>query len=469
MKIKFLIAILAVVIIGCTSQDKNQNQTAAKEKVYYCPMHPEVTSNKPSICPICNMDLVLKGDNDAGGDVANIVKLSEGKQILANVKTIKIIREKLSREIKSFGYIDFAEPNKRSITARFNGRIEKLYINKTGDQVKAGSPLFDIYSPDLVQAQNEFLISQKSPSRFLASQNEKKLLLLGFTKEQIDDLSRTSEIKTIFTYHSPFAGTVMEKKIQEGTYVNEGMSLYEIADLSTLWNISEVFTDDLSYIKKGMQLKITTQSYNNQTFIGVVDFIYPVADQQNKTVKIRTIVNNSGNKLKPNLFTEAVFKSDLGSALSVPAEAVIITGQKFIVWVKKSEKAFELREIKVGAKAGNKYQVLSGLNEGDEIAATGGYLIDSENQLKGGNLKPASNSSAAASTSQLVTPDSKKIWNTICPVMGNPVDPKSPTVEYKGRIIGFCCGGCDDKFKAEPEKYLKNLNKEGNKFIGKLN
>jgi membrane fusion protein, copper/silver efflux system len=468
MKRIYLIAMALVLIIGCTAKQDNQTATNQKAKVYYCPMHPEVTSDKPgSICPICHMDLVLKGDDDVKSNTANLIKLSEGKQILANVKTISLIKEKIVKEINSFGYIDFAEPGKRSITARFNGRIERLYINKAGDAVKPGTPLFEVYSPDLVQAQNEFLLSQNNKTNStLSSLSEKKLLLLGFTKEQIDDLIKSKEVKMTFTYYSPFTGTVIEKKIQEGSYINEGTALYEIADLSTVWNISEVFVDDLSYIKKGMQVRINIQSNTNQTYNGTVDYIYPVAEQQNKTVKVRTIINNSSNSLKPNLFTNANFKIDLGTALTVPAEAIIFTGLKNIVWVKKSANEFELREIKLGAKTGNKYQVLAGLNEGDEIALTGGYLIDSENQLKSGNAKTSSNNNASAKT--LLTPDNKKIWNTICPVMGNPVDPKSPTVEYKGKLIGFCCGGCDDTFKGNPEKYLKNLNNDGNKFIGKL-
>lgn len=468
MKEKILIAMVLVLIIaGCTAKQEDKTATNQKAKVYYCPMHPEVTSDKAgSICPICNMDLVLRGD-DVASESANLIKLSEGKQILANVKTVSLTKEKGIKEINSFGYIDFAEPGKRTITARFNGRIEKLYVNKAGDAVKPGTPLFEVYSPDLVQAQNEFLLSQNNKSNSsLSALSEKKLLLLGFTKEQIDELLKSKEVKVTFTYHSPFNGTVIEKKIQEGSYINEGAALYEIADLSTVWNISEVSVEDLGFIRKGMQVKITTQSGINQVFNGVVDYIYPVAEQQNKTVKVRTIVNNNTGKLKPNFFTSANFKIDLGSAITIPAEAVIITGMRNIVWVKTAMNEFKMREVKLGAKIGSKYQVLAGLNEGEEIAVTGGYLIDSENQLKSGDLTPSAGSGSTAKT--LLTPDNKKIWNTICPVMGNPVDPKSPTVEYKGKIIGFCCGGCDDTFKKDPEKYLKNLNNDGTKFTGKL-
>jgi len=394
MKIKILVLILALFIAGCSSKEHDHSETAGAKKTYYCPMHPEVTSDKPSVCPICQMDLVLKTDDNATTDLPNTIKLSEGKQVLANVKTLKVAKDKLTKEIKSFGYVDFAEPNKRSITARFNGRIEKLFINKTGDIVAAGAPLFEIYSPDLIQAQNECLIMLKnSTSKEFSQPIAKRLELLGFTKAQIDELAKSGEVKPTFTYHSPFSGTVLEKKIQEGTYVNEGAPLYEIADLTTVWNVSEVFSEDVSFINKGMQVKITSQAFPNQTFTGTVDFIYPVVDQQNKTVKVRVSVNNSSGKLKPNLYTESYFSINLGSSISVPADAIIMTGTKNIVWVKKSMNEFELREIKLGAKSGNKYQVLSGLSEGEEIAASGGYLIDSENQLKG-NINAAGHSHA---------------------------------------------------------------------------
>lgn len=462
---KKILALLLLVFItaGCSSDEHNHTAGDEAKKTYYCPMHPEVTSDKPSVCPICQMDLVLKGDENAAME-SNLVKLSEGKQVLANVRTIKVSKERVTRTIKSFGVIDFAEPNKKSITARFSGRIEKLIINKTGDFVNAGTPLFEIYSPDLVQAQNEFLIARSSGgSKPLVLQTEKKLQLLGFTKEQINELTSTGEVKTLFTYHSPFNGTVIEKKIQEGSYVNEGSALYEIADLSVVWNISEVYAEDLSYIKKGARGKINTQAFSNQDFYGTVEFIYPIADQQNRTVKVRSVINNNGMKLRPNLYTETLFSTEIGSYITLPAEAIIMSGKRNIVWVKRTGNEFVLREITIGTKTDGKYQIISGLEEGEEVAITGGYLIDSENQLKSGVDHSAHNHPGSANS---VSSNNKTIWNTVCPVMGNPVDPKAPTIEYKGKIIGFCCDGCDDQFKANPEKFIKNLNSDGSKFIG---
>lgn len=463
---KKIIALLLLVFItaGCSSNEHDHSAGGEAKKTYYCPMHPEVTSDKPSVCPICQMDLVIKGDENAVME-SDLIKLSDGKQILANVKTYKAAKENVTKSIKSFGIIDFAEPNKKSITARFSGRIEKLFVNKTGDFVNTGTPLFEIYSPDLVQAQNEFLIARSSGgSKSLASQSEKKLILLGFTNEQIRDLASTGEVKTLFTYHSPFNGTVIEKKIQEGSYVNEGSALYEIADLSVVWNISEVYAEDLSYIKKGSRVKITSPAFPTQKFDGTVDFVYPVADQQNRTVKVRSVIINSGMKLRPNLYTETSFNTGLGSFLTIPAEAIIMTGRRNIVWVKISANEFKLREVTLGAKTEGKYQILSGLEEGEEVAMTGGYLIDSENQLKGG-VDHSSHNMTGAGTA--LTAGEKQIWNKICPVMGNPVDPKAPSIEYKGKLIGFCCAGCDDQFKADPEKYIKNLNSDGTKFITK--
>ncbi|HEX2983661.1 MAG TPA: efflux RND transporter periplasmic adaptor subunit [Ignavibacteriales bacterium] len=404
-RIKFIIIILLSIIsvfgyAGCSGEDHeghDQTRQAAKADLYYCPMHPEVTSDKPGVCPICHMDLVKRTDTGASSQsMGNTIMLSDQDITLANISTIKVGKKKLSGTVKTFGYLDFAEPNRKTISSRFSGRIEKLFANQTGEYVKAGSPLFEIYSPDISQAQNDYLIAYRNnknnsnqTSAMMLNSSRKKLELLGITGKQVKELEQTGEVQLTITYYSPYSGTVLEKKINEGAYVNEGTALYEIADLSVLWNITEAYISDLSYIKVGDNAEMTMQAYPGEVFKGRITFIYPVANSESRTVKVRSEFVNKGNKLKPQMFTETSFSRSAAEGIVVPDEAVIITGERNVVWVRVGGNSFSPRNVQLGAKFGSEYQVLSGLKAGEEIAATGAYLLDSESQLKGGGQTPA--------------------------------------------------------------------------------
>jgi len=238
----------------------------------------------------------------------------------------------------------------------------------------------------LVQAQNEFLLALKSEKNnsSLLNSARKKLRIFGLTNEQIKELETSKEVKLTIAYHSPSAGTVIEKKVQEGMYINEGMALFDVADLTTLWNIAEIYENDLNVVNLGSKVRITFQSYPGEVFEGRVSFIYPVLNSQTRTVKVRSEFSNSKGKLRPQMFGEAVFEHSFGNGLIVPSDAVLFMGKRNVVWLKVGEGTFEPREVTVGMKIGNNYQIISGINEGDEVAKTGGYLIDSESQLKSG-------------------------------------------------------------------------------------
>jgi Cu(I)/Ag(I) efflux system membrane fusion protein len=424
----FVTALTAILLClpGCSKEngkvqvsEKTENH---KKEYYTCTMHPQVISDKPGVCPICGMELVKKvveeSDQSSGTDqkdMEGMVSLSGRKLVLANVSIVKIGKELLTKEISSYSYLDFAEQNRMTISARFNGRIEKLFVNKTGDYVKKGQPLFEVYSPDLVQAQNDYLIALKGAAQgtnynntssvaslntsvtsggdnILLKSSRKRLELLGLTDNQIHNLETTGDIKLTLTYYSPYSGTVIDKKVQEGMYVNEGATIYEIADLSTLWNIAEVYESDLAAVKQGSSVKLHLKAYPGEEFEGRVTFIYPVVDQQTRTVKIRSEFANRNNRLKPQMYGETIFSSSSGQGMLIPADAIIFTGKRSVVWVKTvnpvnnkgtgTGSMFEAREIRTGGKYGDKYEAMSGLNEGDEVAATGGFLIDSESQLK---------------------------------------------------------------------------------------
>lgn len=489
-----LIAI-ALVFSGCSKSEENgkHENTVVKQKDYWtCTMHPQVRSDRPGACPICNMDLIKKVEDAeeqpaTDEEMANMITLSGNKQVLANISTVIVKKENLQEQVAAYSYLDFVENNRKTISARFNGRIEKLFVDKTGDYIKKGQPLFEIYSPDLVQAQNDYLIAlnNSSNSNSLLKAAKKKLEIFGLTTDQIQTLEKTREINITLTYYSPISGTVIEKKVQEGDYVNEGTVIYNVAELSTLWNIAEVYESNLANIKVGSSVKLRLRAYPGEEFNGRVTFIYPVINPQTRTVKVRSEFSNYGGKLKPQMYGETVFNSYGGQGLLVPADAVIIAGKRTVVWVKAGDGMFEAREVKLGNRYNNKYHIISGLNEGDEIAATGGFLIDSESQLKSGmpsghqhdesdsrkdqKEKPKSEpyeENSHKGHSEIINDNSWKIFNSVCPVLGEPVSKKAPTVKYNEKIIGFCCKGCDKKFAADPEKYMKNLSVDGKKFIG---
>jgi Cu(I)/Ag(I) efflux system membrane fusion protein len=392
---KFLLIpliVISLLIAGCSRSEENGKHEDVKQDDYWtCSMHPQVRMDSPGVCPICNMDLIKKiadekPETSSEADMTNMVTLSGNKQVLANVSTIVVKKENLQEQLTAYSYLDFVENNRKTISARFNGRIEKLFVDKTGDYIKKGQPLFEIYSPDLVQAQNEYLIAlnNSSNSTSLLKASKKKLEIFGLTSEQIHVLEKTKEINLALTYYSPISGTVIEKKVQEGVYVNEGTTIYDVAELSTLWNIAEVYENNLNAVKVGSPVKLHLRAYPGEEFNGRVTFIYPVINSQTRTVKVRSEFSSLGGRLKPQMYGETIFNRAGGQGLLVPSDAVIIAGKRAVVWAKAGDGMFEARSVTIGNRIGDKYHIVSGLNEGDEIASTGGFLIDSESQLKTG-------------------------------------------------------------------------------------
>lgn len=390
-----IITIISIFLLSCTKDSKesehagNLQQQEAKE-IYTCPMHPSVVSDRPGACPVCGMALVKKTKmQDASEEeIKNLqeVSLSASQRIIANVSTTAVTRRDINKEISAVGVVDFAEPLQTTVTAQFRGRIEKLYVNFTGELVKQGQPLFDLYSPDLVSAQQEFIIALnavgENQSLLLQASKDKLRIHFGMTEKQITLIEETKRTQSIMTYFSPISGTVLAKEIQEGQYVDEGMSLYKLADLSKVWIYLDVYEKDIRFILMNHPVQITTEVYPNEKFKGKVTFIDPVLNNETRTVKVRTDFDNINGKLKPQMYVKAQIHVPSSSALVVPTTAVLYTGKRTLVWIEVKENTFEPREVELGISSGSFIEVLSGLEGNETVVTSGGYLLESESQLQ---------------------------------------------------------------------------------------
>ena len=384
-------------------KDDGHQQEAEGKVQYTCPMHPFIIKDQPGTCPICNMTLVKKVEGTQATDeerkALGQVALSPTQMVIANVATVPAKMEPLSREITGVGIVQFDQTRQARVTAWVAGRIDRLHVNTVGSWVSKTKPVAELYSPDLVAAQQEYLLALKSRDRLkdssissisqggesLLASARQRLLLLGVKQHQITALEKGTEPEIRLPIYTPQPGVVIEKFVVEGQYVNVGDPLFNVADLSRVWVEVEVYENELAGVKVGQPVEVVSQSYPGKVFKGKVAFIYPFLDPKTRTVKVRVELANPNMMLKPDMFVSAKVKSSVGTVLTVPVGAVIDTGQRQVVWVETKPGTFEPRNVQVGIRSTDTVQILSGLHEGEKVAASGGYLIDSEAQLRGGS------------------------------------------------------------------------------------
>lgn len=372
------------------AEKTDENPAPKKKTMYRSTMNPGEISDKPGKDSM-GMDMV-PFEVEEGGTVTEVggriqVKISPQRQQLIGIKTALVTSQSIHKLIKAVGRVDYAEPNISIVTLKFDGWVERLFVNSTGRAVRKGEALFDIYSPDLVAAQQEYLIALKAgatlggASSILKSARE-KLRLWDIPDREVEELGRTGEFKKTVTVYSPGSGIVIEKNVVQGQKIMSGESLYKIADLSRVWILGEVYEYELPFIKTGQDAKISLSYYPGESFAGKITYIYPYLKPETRTNQVRIEVANPGLKLKPEMFANLEIQVDYGTKLTVPADAVLDAGDTKIVFVAMGDGYFEPREVKLGVRGQDVYEVLGGVSEGENVVTSATFLIDSESSLK---------------------------------------------------------------------------------------
>ncbi|PKP35643.1 MAG: efflux RND transporter periplasmic adaptor subunit [Bacteroidetes bacterium HGW-Bacteroidetes-17] len=371
-------------------ESTHQHIDESINQIWTCAMHPQIRMDKPGACPICGMDLIpLKNSNVEIDDQA--IEMSESAMKLAEVQTSIVSRGQASKEVLLYGKIQIDERLKQSQTAHVPGRIEKLLINVTGEQVKKGQLIARIYSPELVTAQKELIeaLSLKDKYPALIEAAREKLRNWKLSKDQISELEKSGIVSSTFEIFANTSGIVVSRKVNEGDYINIGAVLFDVADLSKVWGIFDAYESDLNWISPNQNVEFTSQVIPGKTFTGKITFIDPIINATTRTAGIRIEMNNSEMLLKPEMFINGIIHSTLkGNAdqLTIPQTAVLWTGTRSVVYVKIPETehaSFKLREITLGAAMKDTYVVLEGLAEGEEIVTNGTFSVDAAAQLAG--------------------------------------------------------------------------------------
>jgi Cu(I)/Ag(I) efflux system membrane fusion protein len=403
---KLLCAIVVALLVlppsACRDSERPAETGAEKAAdVYTCPMHPSVVSDKPGSCPICGMALVKRAPADpaaAADPSLTAISLSPEQRVTGNVRTMQVSLETHTGEIVTSGRVTFDERRIAQVTAYTAGRIERMFVNFTGDTVRRGQAVGSIYSPEIYATQQEYLLalanrermrrtgfsSARSASEDLVESTRRRLALSGMTAAQIGQLEQTGKPILATNVVSPVSGVVTKKLVLEQQYVAQGQPLLELADLAQVWVEADVYEQQLPDVQVGHRVEITSQAVPGRTFEGRVSFIVPILAGATRTARVRIDLPNPGLLLKPDMYVQVrLIGAPAPPHIMVPASAVIDRGQRQFVWVETAPGTYEPREVRTGGRHGDNIVIAAGIQAGDAVVVEGGFLLDSEAQLRG--------------------------------------------------------------------------------------
>jgi RND family efflux transporter MFP subunit len=357
--------------------------TVTDTRQYSCGMHPEIVSDEPGICPICNMKLTPKRD---GGTAAGTVRIDPAARQNMGLVTTAVTYQNLTRSVRTSGEVSVPDPNVHSVTLKVDGWVERLFVAEEGERVFEGQPLLEIYSPHLVTAQKELVIALNSENNAsmdrLAKAARSRLQNWDISDDQLERLVESGEVKRRLIVRSPADGFVRSKSVAEGDRVSSRSVLYEIADISDVWIMANVYEQDLPYLALRQPATVALPSLPGRVFEGRVSYISPLLDNQGQ-VEIRLTLNNADFALKPGMYADVILESTLeGDRLVIPRAAVINSGVRQLVYVAGENESYEPRPVVTGAVGKNDLiEVVNGLSLGEAVVTSGQFLLDSETRL----------------------------------------------------------------------------------------
>ena len=374
--------------INAVPDNEDQKQDERKIKYWVAPMDPNFISDRPGKSPM-GMDLVPVYEDKSGGSESVIIIDPTVVQNTGIMTTPVEIRS-IFKEIRTIGLVDYDETRYTHIHSKVKGWIEHLYVNFTGQRVKKNQALLDIYSPELVSTQEEYLSALSSlttssvGSEALLRSTRDRLSNWDITSEQIDKLERTGKVSKVMTLYSPFNGIVVEKKALAGMSVVEGMNLYAIADLSKVWVYADIYEFELPWLEEQQEAEMTLTYIPGKKFKGKVAYIYPYLDSKTRTIKVRLEFDNENGELKPGMYANIVIKAaERKNSIVIPKESVIHSGERDIVFISYGKGKFEPREVTLGVSGeGGYYEVLDGLTGNEMVVTSGQFMLDSESSLR---------------------------------------------------------------------------------------
>lgn len=381
--------------------------TSAPERVWSCSMHPQIRQNEPGMCPICGMDLIVLEEGAGSGEQSDVrVTLTERARALARLRTVKVAPLTTGhREVRLLGRISANEAGVRTVTAWTGGRIDRLHVAVTGERVRRGQVIATLYSPEIYTAHQDLITARRQLERLADSDApvarsaavaslqaaRQRLSLLGVPGGELEKMEQADQPWRQVRILSPYSGTVTERLIDAGRFVQPGGAIYRVADLGTIWVQLDAYEGDLPMIHKGQRVRLEVAGLPEETFEGEVAFVDPVLDPRRRTAQVRVELPNEDGRLRPGMFAEATVEVELDSnsppPLMIPATAPLFSGRRSLVYVEvpgSEQLTYEAREVRLGPRRGEHFPVIAGLEPGERVVVEGAFKLDADLQIQGG-------------------------------------------------------------------------------------